>query len=163
MRKTTFTRDEKNATLTVERIFGAPRQRVWRAMTDAEILDQWWAPAPWKTETVTMDFRVGGFWHYAMNGPNAEQHFGRMDYVEIDPGVRFKAKDVFCDAQGNAIDTLPTQVFETTLYEEGDGTKVVTLIQYASLADLEKIIEMGMQEGLKMAHDQLEALLGRME
>jgi uncharacterized protein YndB with AHSA1/START domain len=161
MSKTIFKRDEKNATLTVERVFGAPRQRVWRAMTDAEILDQWWAPSPWKTETVTMNFRVGGFWHYAMNGPEGEQHYGRMDYLEIDPGARFKAKDVFCDAEGNPVESLPAQVFETSLYEEGDSTKAVTFIQYASLADLEKILEMGMQEGLTMAQDQLEALLGR--
>lgn len=161
MGETKFTKDERNATLTVEREFGAPRERVWQAMTDPAILDQWWAPSPWKAETLTMDFRVGGFWHYAMNGPDGEQHFGRMDFVEIEPGVRFRAKDVFCDADGVANASLPTQTFTTTLYAESDRTRAVTLIEYASLEALEQILAMGMQEGLTMAQNQLEALLAR--
>ena len=161
MGKTVFTRDEQNATLTVERTFNAPRRRVWQALTDATILDQWWAPQPWKAETVHMDFRVGGYWHYAMKGPNGEQHFGRMNFLEIDPERRYKAADVFADAAGDANESLPQQILETTLTDEGDRTKVVTVTAYTSLEDLEKIIAMGVEQGLSMAQDQLEVLLQR--
>jgi uncharacterized protein YndB with AHSA1/START domain len=89
-----------NATLTIERVFPAPAARVWRALTDPALLDQWWGPQPWRVETVHMDFRVGGYWHYSMNGPDGEQHFGRMDYIEIEPVRRYKSIDVFCDAEG---------------------------------------------------------------
>lgn len=161
MGKTVFTKDKKNARLTVERVFSAARERVWTALTDAATLDLWWAPAPWKTETMTMDFRVGGHWHYAMHGPDGERHYGRMDYLEIEPGLRYKAEDVFADAAGKPNESLPKQLFDTTLVDEVDGTRVVIVIDYASLEDLEKIIEMGMQEGFSMAQDQLEALLAR--
>jgi uncharacterized protein YndB with AHSA1/START domain len=157
--KTTFTKDIENATLTIERVFPANRSRVWQAMTDATILDQWWAPAPWKTETVHMDFRVGGHWHYAMNGPEGEQHFGRMDYLEIEHEQRFKSSDVFCDAQGNANESLPRQQMDFSLIEQGAETKIVSVVQYASAEDMDTILKMGMQEGLTMAQDQLEALL----
>ena len=161
MGTTKFTKDEANATLTIERSFAAPAGRVWRAMTDAAILDQWWAPHPWKAETLHMDFRVGGYWHYAMNGPDGERHFGRMNFLEIEPGRRYKAADVFADESGATNENLPEQTFDTTLVEQGGQTKVVTVVSYSSLADLEKIIEMGMQEGLSMAQDQLEVLLAR--
>ena len=161
MSKTKFTKDEKKATLTIERVFPAPRSRVWQAMTDATILDRWWAPSPWRTETVVMDFRVGGYWHYSMNGPEGEQHFGRMNYLEIEPERRFKSSDVFADEEGNANESLPRQVMDITFVEQGNQTNVVTVVQYASLEDLNKILEMGMQEGLSMAQDQLEALLQR--
>ena len=161
MGQTVFTKDERNARLTVERVFAAPRNRVWQAMTDAAVLDRWWAPEPWKTETVSMDFRVGGHWHYAMRGPEGEQHFGRMDYLEIEPERRFKAEDVFADAAGKPNEALPKQLFDITLIEVGPQTRVVTVIDYTSREDLEKILEMGMQEGLTIAHDQLEALLAR--
>jgi uncharacterized protein YndB with AHSA1/START domain len=157
--KTIFTKDEKNATLTIERVFPAAADRVWQALTDPAILDQWWAPAPWKTETVYMDFRVGGYWHYAMNGPEGEQHFGRMDYLEIGPGRRYRSSDVFCDAEGHANESLPRQEMSIRVLEEDCQTKVVSVVQYASLDDMNTILEMGMQEGLSTAQDQLEALL----
>lgn len=159
MNKTIFTKDPESARLTIERIFPAARSRVWQAMTDPAILDQWWGPQPWFVKTIRMDFRVGGSWRYSMNGPNGEQHFARMDYVEIDPERRFKSNDSFTDAAGNINESMPQQLIDTRLVAEGPHTKVVTVIQYASLEDLERIVEMGFREGLTMAHDQLEALL----
>jgi len=159
MGKTVFTKDEKNATLTIERVFPAPRHRVWQAFTDAAILDQWWAPKPWKAETITMDFRVSGHWHYAMKGPDGETHYGRTNYLEIEPERFYRAHDVFADASGAANESLPQQRFDTTFTAEEGATRVVVVSRYASLADLEQIIAMGMQEGLTMAQDQLEALL----
>lgn len=161
MSKTQFTRDEQNARLTIERIFPAAPSRVWQALTDPTFLDQWWAPHPWRTQTIHMDFRVGGYWHYAMNGPDGEQHFGRMDYIEIEPEASFKSADVFCDVAGNAIDALPRQVIDNRLIADGDHTRLVTLVQYASVEDMNRIFEMGFREGLTMAQDQLEALLTR--
>lgn len=161
MGNTEFRRDDENATLTIERTFDAPRGRVWKAMTDRAILDQWWAPAPWKTQTLHMDFRVGGYWHYAMKGPEGERHYGRMNFLEIEPERRYEAVDVFADESGATDASLPQQTFETTLSEEAGRTKVVIVVTYSSLEDLEKVLAMGMQEGLAMAQDQLEALLAR--
>lgn len=159
MSKTTFTRDEANARLTIERVFPAPQSRVWQAMTDPRLLDQWWAPKPWWAKTLHMDFRVGGHWLYSMNGPNGEQHFGRMNYLEIEPEHRFKSEDAFTDAAGNVNESLPRQRIDTRLIAEGERTKVVTVVEYASAEDMNRIFEMGFREGLTMAHDQLEALL----
>jgi uncharacterized protein YndB with AHSA1/START domain len=161
MSKTRFTRDETNARLTIERVFPAPVSRVWQAMTDATILDQWWAPKPWQTKTVRMDFRVGGYWLYSMNGPEGEQHFGRMDYLEIEPERRYKSEDIFCDAEGKAVESLPRQRIENTLIEEAGRTKLVTVVQYESVEAMNQIFEMGFKEGLSMAYDQLEAFLSR--
>ena len=161
MRTTAFKKDEKNATLTIERLFPASQARVWQALTDPAILDQWFGPSPWKVETIHMDFRVGGYWHYSMNGPEGEQHFGRTDYLAVESESHFVASDVFCDADGKAIESLPRQNIDYCLIAEPDGTRVVTVVRYASLDDMNKILAMGMQEGLTMAQDQLEALLRR--
>lgn len=155
----TFTKDESNARLTIERTFPAPPARVWQALTDPVLLDQWWAPKPWQNRTVSMDFRVGGYWLYAMQGPGGEEHFGRMDYVEIEPERFYRAADVFCDADGNPIESLPRQEFRNTLDDLRNRTKLVTVIQYASVEDMNRIFEMGFREGLTAAYEQLEALL----
>ena len=159
MEKTKLTRDEAQKRLTIERVFPAPPKRVWEALTTPAILDQWWAPKPWQTKTVRMDFRVGGQWLYAMQGPGGEQHYGLMEYIAIEPGKRYDAADVFCDAEGKPNELLPRQVFTTTLQPEGTQTRIVTVVQYSSLEDMKRILEMGMAEGITMAWDQLEALL----
>jgi uncharacterized protein YndB with AHSA1/START domain len=159
MSKTNFIRNGTDATLTIERSFPAEPARVWQFLTEPELLDQWWGPAPWKTVTKHMDFRVGGHWLYSMNGPDGEEHVCRMDYLEIEPGRRMKSDDYFCHADGSPNEALPHQVFDTRVIADGDGTQVVTVVQYASVEDLDTIIEMGMREGLSQAYEQLEALL----
>ncbi|MDP4252983.1 MAG: SRPBCC domain-containing protein, partial [Bacteroidota bacterium] len=84
--ETVFSKDLPNNKLTVTRAFDAPPDIVWRAWTESEILDQWWAPKPYRTETKTMDFREGGFWLYCMVGPQGDRHWCRIDYVRIEQG-----------------------------------------------------------------------------
>jgi len=64
-----FLVDKENKKITVERSFNAPLDLVWSAWTEAEILDLWWAPKPYRTETKKMDFREGCRWHYCMVSP----------------------------------------------------------------------------------------------
>lgn len=149
---------EKN-TLTVRREFAAQRQLVWDCHTKAELLEQWFAPKPWYARTKSMDFSEGGHWLYAMCGPNGEEHWGRMDYVAIQPIERFHALDGFCDADGNLNPALPRADWHSTFTELPDRTLVQTVVIYQSLTDLEAVVQMGMKEGLTMALDQLEALL----
>ena len=161
MNKTVFIRDEQNKTLTIERVFNAPQSKVWRALTDPVLLDQWWAPKPWTAETQSFDFRPGGHWHYVMKGPDGERHGGWMDYLSIDPETSYAARDAFVDEAGNKNPDLPSMHILTTLQEQGNATKVIVVNTFASLDDLQKIIEMGAEQGFAMAQDQLEEILAK--
>lgn len=55
-----FQVDREAKQINVTRDFDAPRDLVWSAWTEHEILDQWWAPKPWKSETKHFDFSEGG-------------------------------------------------------------------------------------------------------
>ena len=76
-----FTIDKENKTVNINREFRASIDNVWAAWTEPEILDQWWAPAPWKSKTKSMDFKVGGRRLYAMIGPEGEEHWAIADYT----------------------------------------------------------------------------------
>lgn len=158
-----FLVDQEKNTITVRREFAAGRQLVWDCHTQSELLEQWFAPKPWKTRTKSMDFREGGHWHYAMRGPDGEEHWGRMDYISIRPIENFKAWDGFCDAEGELNAQLPRAEWHSTFEELSDATLVQTVVTYQSLADLETVIQMGMKEGLTMALDQLEELLNNLK
>jgi uncharacterized protein YndB with AHSA1/START domain len=62
--KTEITTNLELATFQAKREFASNISLVWRACTEADLLDKWWAPAPWKCETKMMDFREGGKWIY---------------------------------------------------------------------------------------------------
>ena len=98
--QTILSKDIDNKKIKVVREFAAPVEDVWAAWTDASLLDQWWAPKPWKAITKSMDFREGGYWLYYMSGPNGEQIWNRVDFITIDPQKSFIAESYFCDEAG---------------------------------------------------------------
>lgn len=155
-----FSVNKKNKTITVKREFDAKLSLVWDAYTKSEILDQWWAPKPWKAKTKTMDFRNGGHWLYAMVGPNGEEHWAIANYKDIQHQKKFIGIDSFTDANGNINKELPQSKWEVIFTDKGEITLVELHISYADLAQLEATIQMGFKEGLGMAMDGLDELLG---
>ncbi len=151
-----FLVDKENNKIKVERSFNAPLDLVWAAWTEAEILDQWWAPKPWKTETKSMDFREGGRWLYAMAGPEGEKHWCLLDYKTIDPKKSFSGIDAFCDEQGNLSKEMPRSSWKNRFTDQQDSTVVNIEIGFDKLSDLETIIQMGFKEGFTMGMENLD-------
>jgi|ERR1043165_3410327 PhnB protein len=155
----TVNKDLANKKLIVKRNFDAPVHNVWRAWTEKELLDQWWAPKPWRTETKSLDFRIGGMWLYSMVGPENERHWCRADYTKIDPDKRFDITEYFCDENGVKNETVPTMDWEVKFAAAADGTDVLVEIKFATEEDMKTIVGMGMVEGFSAALGNLEQYL----
>jgi uncharacterized protein YndB with AHSA1/START domain len=160
-KETTYTKDAANKKIKVVREFDAPVENVWRAWTEKELVDQWWAPKPWKANTQSMDFRAGGTWLYYMEGPDGSRHYCRADYETIVPNKSYTGLDAFCDENGNINTEFPRMHWQVVFTSSGNGTKVEVEITFASEADLETIIEMGFKEGFAAAHTNLDELLAQ--
>ena len=76
-----FTVDKTTNTVFVNKEFAAGLPLVWDAFTKQEILDQWWAPKPWRSRTKFMDFKVGGRRFYAMVSPEGQEHWSLQQYT----------------------------------------------------------------------------------
>lgn len=161
IQQTTYTKDATNKKLTIVREFDAPVELVWRAWTENELLDQWWAPRPYQTKTKCMDFREGGSWLYGVEGPDNFLKYTQADFQRITPPQSIIYKDMFCDEHGNPDNDLPKINWSIYFTATASGTSVQIAMIFDSEADLEKIIEMGFQEGFAGAHDNLDALLAR--
>lgn len=157
--KTHVVKDLKERSILVSREFNAPLADVWRAFTESELLDKWWAPAPWRAETKTMDFRAGGHWLYAMVSPEDQKHWGRMDYIAIDHHKAIDIEDYFCDENGNTDEQLPASKGQNVFTPTTTGTRVEFKMIYPTEADLQKIVEMGFEQGITACFEQLEQLL----
>jgi len=154
-----FTINKATNTVNVEREFLANLDLVWEAWTNPELLDQWWAPKPYKTQTKSMDFREGGCWFYAMIGPENQTHWGKNEYIKIDAKNSYSAVDSFCDETGNVNKAFPSAAWTNTFTETENKTIVTIVAKYDSLSDLEKVIEMGFKDGFTAALENLDQYL----
>jgi uncharacterized protein YndB with AHSA1/START domain len=159
--KTKVIKDLTEKSILVSRAFNAPLEKVWSAYTESELLEQWWAPQPWKAVTKKMNFAVGGYWLYAMVSPENEKHWGRMDYTAITPHKSFAIKDSFCDEEGNRNPSLPVSEGTIAFTETAPGTLVDFKMVYSSEKEIQTIIEMGFEQGITICLEQLEALFSR--
>jgi uncharacterized protein YndB with AHSA1/START domain len=158
-KETIYKKDKASKKIRVTREFDAPVEKVWSTWTQPAYLDEWWAPKPWKTNTQSMDFNKGGKWLYYMQGPDGSKHYCRVDYHSITPNKGFEGQDAFCDEQGNINNDFPSMHWKVDFIPAGDTTKVEVEITFRSDADMEKIIEMGFEEGFAAAHKNLDELL----
>lgn len=156
-----FTVDKENATVIVQREFAASNSDVWAAWTEANILDMWWAPRPWKSRTKRMEFKEGGQRLYAMVGPEGEEHWALADYSSITPKSNFKYLDAFCDSEGNINPGFPRSAWNVDFSESGGITTVFVKIKHQKLSDLEMIIEMGFKEGFTSALEHLDEVFAK--
>ena len=150
-----------NRELRVSRLMDAPVELVWEAWTTAEILDQWVAPKPWRAETKTMDFREGGYWHYAMVSPEGQRHWSRYDYQKIEPLQRIVELRGFCDESGTINPEIKCTNC-TNIFSENEGITLVSVTaQYGSPEVLEFMVTHGFKEGTTASLENLDALLAK--
>jgi len=148
--RTVFTKDFANNKMLVTHQCDADVNTVWDMWTKPELLDLWWAPRPWKSETKSMEFKNGGRRVYAMVGPNNEHHWCIADFKNINAKTSFDWKDAFTDENQVINQAMPQTDWRALFSKDGDGTKVtVTLLGPG--AQLQKLIEMGFEEGFTMA------------
>lgn len=151
-----FLVDKENNEIKVERSFDAPIDLVWAAWTEADILDQWWAPKPYQAVTKSMNFTEGGRWHYYMLGPEGDQHWCLFDYETIKPLEYFAGIDAFCDENAVMNQTKPRVKWENSFNDKENQTVVNILLHFDKWEDLETIIEMGFKEGFTAGLENLD-------
>jgi uncharacterized protein YndB with AHSA1/START domain len=156
-----FTVDKATQTIYITREFAADLDLVWDAFTKAEILDQWFAPKPWRLRTKEMDFRVGGRWLYAMVSPeNVTPGWSLVEFIEIQPKSSFTTKNSFSDENGNAVNIGVTSSITTNTFKAGAEMTTVQIVKkMANLAELEKFIAMGFKEGMNVVLGNLDEYL----
>jgi PhnB protein len=155
-----FLVDRENKKIKVKRSFDAGLSLVWQAWTDAEILDQWWAPRPWKNKTISMDFREGGRWFYAMSGPdNNQTYWSLVNFRTIVYHKHFTSDSAFCNEKAEVNPDFPSNQWEIQFNSEEEQTVVHVTLSLEKLEHLDQLIQMGFKEGFTQGLEQLDALL----
>lgn len=151
--------------LVLERVFDAPRELVFKALSEAEHLKRWFGPKGWPLTVCNIDFRPGGVWHFCMKCIDESQEYygqeswGKAVYHEIVEPERIVYVDSFSDAEGNIVEGMPETLITMTFVEHEGKTKLISHAQYASAEALKTVMDMGMLQGITETWDKLEQFL----
>ncbi len=156
---TLVTKDPKALTMTVVAEFPVPVQRLWDAYADPRQLEKFWGPVEWPATFIRHDFAAGGRSDYYMTGPDGERAGGSWFYLSVDPGRSFVVEDGFAHDGGAINDELPNMRMTFTFEAIEGGSRVTNSTQFGSLADMEQLLEMGMEEGMLSATSQMDAVI----
>ncbi|HTX17298.1 MAG TPA: SRPBCC domain-containing protein [Bacteroidota bacterium] len=125
----------KDKGVIITRLFGAPRELVWKAWTDPRHLMRWWGPKHYTSPHCTIDLKVGGKRFWCMEAPDGTKHWTVGQYREIVPIERFVYTDQFADEKGNVVppsyygfpDDWPGEMLVTVTLEAIGGKTRMTV------------------------------------
>jgi uncharacterized protein YndB with AHSA1/START domain len=145
--------------LVLTRLIDAPRQKLYRAWTDPELLMQWFAPKPWTTPRAELDVRPGGANLVVMADPEGNEFPYRGVYLEVVPNERLVVTDAYTTAWEPSEKPFMTAIL--TFEEEGGKTRYTARARHWTQADREAHEKMGFHEGWGQCADQLAALVAK--
>jgi uncharacterized protein YndB with AHSA1/START domain len=142
--------------LVLSRLIDAPREKVYRAWTDADILRQWFAPKPWTTPRAELDVRPGGNSLVVMRDPEGNEYPNHGVYLDVVPNERLVFTDAFTTAWQPSEKPFFTAI--VTFADEGGKTRYIARALHWTVEDRENHEKMGFHEGWGQCADQLEAV-----
>jgi uncharacterized protein YndB with AHSA1/START domain len=141
-----------------ERTFDAPRNLVWRAFTDPELIPRWWGRHGTTTTVVEMDVRPGGRWRFVNSAADRDDVVFFGEYLAVDPPSEYRWTFMF-EVDGAEPQGGP----ETYRFVEADGRTTVIAIGHMGSAELiDGALATGMVAGAIETWDRLETLLAEL-
>jgi uncharacterized protein YndB with AHSA1/START domain len=140
----------------VEREFDAPRERVFEAYTDPELIPQWWGPRGTTTIVDELDARTGGKWQFRAPNSDGSEIVFRGVFREVTSPERI--------VQTFEWDGMPGHVsVDTAVFEDlGDGrTKVVSDSIFHTPEERDGMLGAGMEKGMNETYERLDELLAK--
>jgi uncharacterized protein YndB with AHSA1/START domain len=143
--------------LVLTRLIDAPREKVWKAWTNPELLKKWFAPLPWTTPAAQLDVRPGGASVITMRSPEGKEFPNAGVYLEVVENERL----VFTDAYTKAWEpsAKPFMTVFLTFEDEGKKTRYTARVLHWTAADREAHEKMGFHAGWGKCADQLTELV----
>jgi uncharacterized protein YndB with AHSA1/START domain len=151
--------DYDNMTITLIADFDAAIERVWELWSDPRKLERWWGPPAYPASFEKHDLTPGGEATFFMTGPEGDT-WGMWRVTAVDPPTWLEFTDAFADTDGTPIADMPVSRVRVRLTERDGGTRMEMQSTFDAREDMEKLVSMGVVEGLQQAVGQMDALLG---
>jgi uncharacterized protein YndB with AHSA1/START domain len=150
--------DYDNLTITLIADFDAPIEQVWDLWSDPRKLQRWWGPPTYPATVEKHDLTPGGEVTYVMTGPEGNTR-GTWRVMAVDPPTSLEFTDAFADTDGAPVADMPVSTVRVRLTERDGGTRMEMHLTFESREDMEKLVSMGVVDGLQQAVGQMDGLL----
>lgn len=145
--------------LTITAEFDAAVERVWQIWADPRQLERWWGPPTWPATFEQYDFTPGGRAAYFMTGPDGSKGRGWWEFTAITAPNHLKLDDGFADDNGDPVTDMGAAKMTATLEDLGGRTRMSVKTKFESEEQMAKMVAMGMEEGMREAMGQIDAIL----
>jgi uncharacterized protein YndB with AHSA1/START domain len=149
--------DRLTMTITVE--FDADAERIWELWSDPRQLERWWGPPNFPATFVDYDLSAGRHAAYFMTGPEGEKYHGWWRIEEAEPPHRLRFEHGYADDEGKPNAEMPTTIATVTIAEADGATTMSIESKFGTREEMERMIEMGTEQGMVEALGQIDALL----
>ncbi len=156
---TSVNKDPAKLTMTVIGDYPVTRKRLWDAYADPRQIERFWGPPTWPATFTRHDMKVGGRSEYSMTGPAGEKSRGYWSFVAVNPPSSFEVRDGFATEEGSENAEMPSMTITFSFESTQTGARLTILTTFPSLEAMETLVKMGMEEGMRSAMAQLDALL----
>ena len=143
--------------IVMTRMFDAPRELVFEAMSKPEHMQEWWGPRGFTMPVCEIDFRPGGAYRFVQRGPDGDEYAFRGEFREIVRPERIVWTFEFEGMPGNvSLDTV-------TLEEEDGRTTLTSRSVFDTVEQRDGMLQSGMETGAAETYDRLAELLEKMQ
>lgn len=156
---TSVVSDPETLTLTATGEYPVPVDRLWAAWADPRKIERFWGPPQWPAAFTRHDMTVGGRSEYHMTGPNGEISRGYWRFVRIEATRGFEVLDGFANPDGSPDRDFPETRMQLRFEATPTGSRFVGVSTFPSVEAMERLLTMGMKEGLAAALAQLDDVL----
>jgi uncharacterized protein YndB with AHSA1/START domain len=140
------------AVIVMTRIYEAPRDLVWEAMTEARHVAQWWGGPGFSNPVCEMDVRPGGLWHHVMRFPDGHELNMNFVFVEVDPPKRLAWREVgHAQRKGGP----PYCLITVSLEDMGERTRWNMVARFDSISERDGALAMGFVGPIAASSDRL--------
>jgi uncharacterized protein YndB with AHSA1/START domain len=160
MTVTDVKKDEQALTLVISAEFDAPMARVWQLFEDPRQLERWWGPPTYPATFTDHDFTPGGRMAYYMTGPDGDKPHGWWRVLALDPPHSLEFENGLADDAGEPIAEMLPMIMTINLAERSGGGTLLSIQTYFQTPEvMNRVMTMGMEEGMKGAMSQMDGLL----
>ncbi len=146
----------KELTLTVKAEYPVPVTRLWDAYADPRQIERFWGPREWPATFTRHDMSAGGQSSYYMSGPDGQKSHGWWRFLSVTPYQQFEVEDGFADENGLPTESMPSMRMVFRFDDNGSGSRFTSTTFFTSVESMEKLVAMGMMEGMKSAMSQID-------
>ena len=139
--------------IVMTRVFDAPRELVFQAVTDPDLIPKWWGPRGYETVIDRAEVRTGGSWRFIHRDPGGNEHAFRGVYHDVVAPERLVFTFEYEGLPGHVL--LQSDTFE----EVEGGTRYVSVAVFQSVEDRDGMVRSGMEAGARDSMDRLDELL----